>query len=281
MAYSQAFDDQINEPELYRVLSDDDLIDKYKSETNQYYFEALLNRHKKRVLGRVYANVRSKDDVRDIVQLVWINLINRLESYQGVGKFSHYLNVIITNTINDYYREKKTKNSIISDNKELDLEQIEKTPAQDNVEQELINKEKFEILIFQVIPQLSVEHRTVFLLRHEFDHWEQKKSLSWNAIAVLNGMTEAEAKKGFDEVRGQLTDAAYSGHRHEMNPDNLLVYLLWVQSQKPKDTKEMKWQDLSRLLGVSENALKLRYRTAIKEIKRRLDEVYGNGINNQ
>jgi len=258
-------------------LSDGKLISLYNAKGNENAMRTLVDRHHDRIYSRFLSEVKNTADADDLEQLLWFRVHSHLENYQDEGKFAHYVSRIASNLLNDYWRHKHRKASVIvefrgqPENTEQDtLDQatnafVDHTP---NEEDKLITDELIQHLVTELIPKLPVEQRTAWLLRHESEYWEPGQRLDWQHLANLTGVDQATVWHRFESARGKLMRSAHEtdSQCEKLTEEEVLVFIVWSQSQRLRKEDEFTWDYFAELLGVPTNTMKTRYRTAQKTL---------------
>ena len=245
---------------------DYDLVRRYLENGDQASFRILLNRYldiTKRVVSRYCEN---KSDVDDLVQQIWIKIIDSLSRYENQNRFIAFHNTIAKNTIKDYWKFKNVRSSTIS------FEDISNgTDSYNPASTELSEERKYSShqavnhLATQLIPSLPCNLKTVFILRHEAEFWERNRRLSWSALGKLFGLSETEVWQHFDRVR-KASIEALGGSKQKpadnLSEEELSVFIIWTQAQRLPQLKKVTEADLADLLGIPVNTFKTNYRKA-------------------
>ena len=242
------------------------LIRRYATDNDQAAFEILLNRYidKTRIIVKKYCE--NKSDVDDLVQQIWIKIIQSIKGYEEREKFIGFHNVIAKNTIRDYWKHNNVRSSTSSlDEMEEGQHFNYEQSAEISEERKYSNREAMEYLMTKSIPSLPWDLRTVFILRHESEYWEDKKRLSWKELSVLTGLTEDEAWSCFENARTELVDNYRSEGLHkngEISHEAFSVFIIWTQAQRLSESKKVTENEIAKLLGIPLNTFKTKYRKA-------------------
>lgn len=259
--------------------SDGELVSMYVIDHNESAIRALVTRHHDRLYSRFLAELKNEADAKDLEQQLWLQVVRNLSSYKDEGKFAHFLSRIASNLINDFWRSKGRRSKVFVENRE----QNDQTSSQESdggesfdsehygdpgpdEHERFENEELLRYLVTVLIPQVPVEQRTVWLLRHESEYWEEGRRLDWNHMAELNGTEPQEIWQTFETARSKLMKMtiAKSEKPSELTDEELLAFVVWTQAQRLDKGQQYTWEYFSDLLGVPTNTMKTRYRAAQK-----------------
>lgn len=252
--------------------TDAELIHRYVTQGDQRAFEQLMGLYYDSTYRRFLRRCRNQEDAADLTQQLWINMVTRLENYQDEGKFAAFLTRSASNLLTDYWRHKGVVNNVmVEHDSDADLPLMDRLidTAPDPLENIQIYDE-VDTLTRELIPALPCEQRLAWLLRHESEFWEEKQPLRWDHLAELNGIDEQAAWQRFEDLRNKLL-AQTRPEAPQLNLkddcEQALVFLVWTQAQRPSKKQEFTWDYLAGLLGITANALKLRYKKALSNLR--------------
>jgi len=143
-------------------------------------FGELMQAYHQRVYGVLVGMVRNADDARDLSQLAWIKVWNKLHTFKGDADFYTWLYRVTTYVGLDFIRKRNRK-------REVDLldEMQPDRSADSNVAPSVMSRpdhaaQKGEIrdVFDAALETLSPEHRTTLLLR-------EVEGLSYDEIAKV------------------------------------------------------------------------------------------------
>lgn len=254
------------------LITDGELIAAYKAHHDQAAAKALVERHYDFVFRRLRSKL-SVQDAEDCTQLLWTRFFNNIDNYKDENKFDHYLSAAVTNVLKEHWRNTSTSAKYIApagsgsaDDESANA--IEQQPDGNiSVEDAVINSEMINYLVNRLIPGLPAEQRLLWLLHHEAEFWDPEQPLSWDTLAQLNGINTEIAWERFESTRNNMLASTYRGTAIDIDPEYLLVYLVWTQAQRPDKKARFTMNYFSTLLDEPENTLKTRYRA----IKTKLD----------
>lgn len=271
------YKDKIHRRLMAEETTDGELITRYIKDGDQSAFEILLRRHHDRVFWRFLKRCGNRADAEDLTQQLWIRVVDNLDNYSDQDKFGPFLATIGTNLLNDHWRRKGVRSAAFVDwnDDEEDMPRLDPASREGSAEDQVLRGEAINHLVSNLIPSLPAEQRMIYLLRHESEHWEESSRLEWSHLAELNGMSVDEAWSKFESARHSLMGMANNDEAEQPDsPDNdeLLMFLVWTQAQRPN--KEQKYTEsyFADLIGVPVNTLKTRYRAASKSLADGLEQ---------
>ena len=145
-------------------VSDSQLVTLYKN-GNEEAFKDLVDRHKSRVFTKIYLIVKDKYIAEDLLQEVFIKVINTIKSgkYNEEGKFLPWVMRIAHNLAIDHFRKSKRYPVIVME----DGSQVFNTLdfAEDSFEAKQIQKESHKRLR-EFIQELPESQKEVLIMRH-------------------------------------------------------------------------------------------------------------------
>jgi RNA polymerase sigma-70 factor (ECF subfamily) len=150
-------------------------------------FEEIVRRHSARVFHVISRFFRSRSQVEDMAQEVFLKAYTELSSYEGRGSFEGWLSRIATNTcLNELRSRKRHPESLVSDLTEDENSWLENLPAAVSVESPERNVIIAD-LTEKVLSKLSPDDRVVLTLMDGED-------LSVKEVAELTGWSQANIK---------------------------------------------------------------------------------------
>jgi len=260
---------------MLKDITDGELIRRYTVDGDQSAFETLLRRHHDRVFWRFLKRCGNRADAEDLTQQLWVRVVDNLKNYKDEDKFGQFLATIGTNLLNDHWRRKGVRSAAFVDwnDDEDDVPQLDPASGEGSAEDQVIRGEAINHLVSNLIPSLPAEQRMIYLLRHESEHWEESSRLEWSHLAELNGVSVDEAWGQFESARQSLMSKVTGADDEPDDPDTdeLLMFLVWTQAQRPNKEKKFTEGYFADLLGVPVNTLKTRYRAASKSLAEGLE----------
>lgn len=261
-------------------LSDDEVISRYLKNGEDRLFRVLVDRHHGRLFARFLSESRNHADATDLEQQLWLKVFRNIGNYTQEGKFAEYLSRISSNLLTDYWRSKGRRSDVFvesrsySDSESVANDELQRSDAVNNEvegarqDTALYNEELVQYLVSVLIPQLPVEQRMAWLLRHESEYWEPSQRLEWRHLAELNGIDENSAWSLFEGARNKLMSLARKSDANKSTEspdhDETLIFTVWSQAQRLRKEQQFTWDYFADLLDVPTNTMKTRYRAAQK-----------------
>jgi RNA polymerase sigma-70 factor (ECF subfamily) len=156
------------------------LITQYRN-GNEAAFDLLVDRYKSKVYTTIYRIVKDQDVAEDLLQDVFVKVVNTLHSdkYNEEGKFQPWVMRIAHNLAIDYFRKAKRKPTILlEDGSSL----FNSMRFAEESSEELRIKEETLDLVRKLIDELPEAQKEVVILRHYMD-------LSFQEIADQTGVS--------------------------------------------------------------------------------------------
>jgi RNA polymerase sigma-70 factor (ECF subfamily) len=177
----------MNEPE--EVSTDEDLVKAALSGEDEAFTE-LVRRHKRRVFSMVSRFVRSKYELEDVCQEVFIKAYNNLGRYRAEAPFGHWLAKIAVNTCYDTLRKRRRGAD------EVPLESVEYALTDPTAGEKAAAHEAWKTLSGALV-RLKPEDRLVVTLLH-------LEEMSVAEVAELTGWSAAKVKVRAFRARKEL-----------------------------------------------------------------------------
>lgn len=146
---------------------------------DQNAFGELVEIHHSQVYGQILRMVRNSEDAKDIAQLTWIKVWNKIGSFRFESAFSSWLYRVATFTALDAIRKRDSRRELSYENPEESNNPIEDTSVSVVAPPEQIrNLERQEIRerFMEALNQLPEHHKTALMLR-------ENEGLSYKEIA--------------------------------------------------------------------------------------------------
>ena len=126
-------------------------------------FEELVRRHTRRVFGVLAGIVGNMDDVRDVMQDVFLKAYEHIKRFQGRSKFSTWLTSIAINTGTELLRQRRPTESLAEDEDE-DFRPRQVQSWEEDPEQLLAASQRSQ-LVREAILRLPQKYRIAVVLR--------------------------------------------------------------------------------------------------------------------
>lgn len=252
-------------------LTDGELISLYLQRDSEPAMRSLVGRYHAKLHARFRRELPDEADAQDLQQQLWLKVVGSLKNYKDEGKFAHYLSRIAGNLITDFRRSKGRQSDVIMHNEALDgqtdlydkaLNELPEGGSTESEINKLSNDSLVEYLVKVLIPALPVEQRTAWLLQHESEYWDYNNRLDWAHLAELNGINVDETWKHFEGARFKLLTGAKASASTQLEEMENLIFLVWTQAQRVVKEQKFTWDYFAHLIGVPEETMKTRYRSA-------------------
>jgi RNA polymerase sigma-70 factor, ECF subfamily len=172
-------------------LSDEELVRAFVGDNEEKAFNEIVNRYGDKIYKIALGITRNPSHAEDVLQEVFVTLLQKLDSFHEESKFSTWLYRVAANT--SYMRlrsEKKYNNELsledyVSYDEDGALKGIEIKDWSDRPDEVLLSKEVIEI-IEKAVNELPIANRVVFHLRdvEGFSNEEVAKILRLSLPAV-------------------------------------------------------------------------------------------------
>jgi len=244
--------------------SDSELIRDYRDNKSSTAFESLVRRHYNTVNKRLLRLTQNQADADDLSQKLWIRVIENLSGYNERQKFPNFLNTIATNLLKDEWRKSGVRKQSSLDELLGESNGQALLSTDDDVSDTIANQHEISYLVKELIPNLAIKFRSVFILRHESEYWDNKQPFQWQHLGELNNISTEDAGRRFMSARDSLIDD--NTDNQEISDEDRLIFLIWTQAQRQNKSDKQTETYLASLLGIPVNTFKTRYRAALAEL---------------
>ncbi len=152
----------------HKALSDTVLVRSFVGTQDEEAFNEIVNRYGDKIYGLALRITHNPSDAEDVLQEVFVNLIEKLDTFHGESKFSVWLYRVAANASFIYLRtEKKYKNELsdyVSYDEDGMLKGVEMKDWSNRPDEVLLSKELMEI-IEKEMNELPVAYRIALHLR--------------------------------------------------------------------------------------------------------------------
>lgn len=170
--------------------SDDNIIDQIIY-GEHYLFEVIMRRYNQRLYRVLRTILKSDDEAEEILQSTYVTVFFKLKEYNKEGKFAGWITKIATHLAFAAQRKKIRELPIDQESSEDIF-----NPSRLTQEQE-VNSKELRTIINNAIEQLTLENRTIFILR-------EIEQLSIAETADCTQISEANVKVRLHRAKGQL-----------------------------------------------------------------------------
>jgi RNA polymerase sigma-70 factor, ECF subfamily len=184
--------------------SDEELVRAFVGDKDEKAFNEIVNRYGDEIYRLALGITRNPSHAEDILQEVFVTLLQKLDSFHEESKFSTWLYRVAANASFMHLRtEKKKKNEVslenyVSYDEDGTLKGVEVKDWSDRPDEALLNKEEMEI-IERAVNELPVPYRAVFHLRNV-------EGLTDYETARVLGLSVSAAKSRIHRARLFLRD---------------------------------------------------------------------------
>lgn len=167
--------------DTFYARTDEELVVLY-THGNNNAFDVLLERHKQPLYTYIFYTVRHNGLAEDIFQDTFVKALSTIKQgkYTENGKFKAWLMRIAHNLMIDYFRQKKSENTVSNDDYEPDLWN-NSTFCEDTIEVEMVRKQVLSD-VRKLVASLPDPQREVLEMRYY-------KDLSFKEIASQTGVS--------------------------------------------------------------------------------------------
>lgn len=191
-------------PDLVNT-TDEKLIELFTSSNDEKAFEEIVNRYGDKIYGLALRITRNHHSAEEVLQEVFLSLINKIHTFRGESKFSSWLYRVTANASYMYLRaQKKYENDVsLEDYVPYDengtlMGRIKVKDWSDRPDEALLSKEAMEI-IERAINELPEPYRVVFHLR-------DIEGFSNEEVSVVLGLSVPALKSRLHRARLFLRD---------------------------------------------------------------------------
>jgi RNA polymerase sigma-70 factor, ECF subfamily len=198
---------------ILKGFSDEELVRSFVEDHDEGTFNEIVNRYGDKIYRTALRITHNTSDAEDVLQEVFITLIEKINTFHRGSKFSTWLYRVTANASFIHLRdEKKYKNEVsleeyVSHDEDGAFKGVETKDWSDRPDEVLQSKEAMEI-IEKAVNELPVHHRVVFHLRdvEGFTSQEVAKVLGLSLTAVKTRIHRARLL-----LRNKLLDYFYAG----------------------------------------------------------------------
>jgi RNA polymerase sigma-70 factor, ECF subfamily len=189
----------------HKVLSDEKLARNFVESHDEEAFNEIVNRYGDKIYRTALRITHNPSDAEDVLQEVFIKLMNKLDTLCGESKFSTWLYRVAANASFMHLRteKKKYKNEVSLENyvsygEDGTFTGVEMKDWSDRPDEVLLNKETIQI-IEKAVNELPVAYGIVFHLR-------DIEGLTNHEIAKILGLSLPNVKSRIHRTRLFLRD---------------------------------------------------------------------------
>lgn len=144
---------------------------------DQSAFNQLVALHYDKVYGQALRMTKSEEDAKDVAQLAWIKVWNKLSTFRGDSAFTSWVYRITTFTALDHIRKRKSRRESATDAEILELAaNADASPVASPEQVRTIERKELQSRIEAALDLLPEKLRTALRLR-------EIEGLTYEAIA--------------------------------------------------------------------------------------------------
>jgi RNA polymerase sigma-70 factor, ECF subfamily len=168
-------------------------------------FEALTNRHERRVYSLALRMLRQEQDAEDVTQQTFLSALENVGRFRGDASFSTWLLRIASHAALKVIRKRKGLDTVSLEEATEETDHYDTIPHPEYIAdwrqspEELVHKNETKRLLDDALAKLDDKHRLVFLLR-------DVEGLSVKEAAEALGLSEANTKVRLLRARLQLRE---------------------------------------------------------------------------
>lgn len=155
---------------------------------NREYFPILMDIYRTRVYAKAFFITNSKEDAEDIAQETFLQMLNKIDQWQG-GNFEVWLLKIAQNLSIDFLRKRKSG---------VTTEEILPEREKTSPEETLLRQEKIEN-IHKILQRLPSVQKEILYLKHF-------SGLSIREIAIKRNCSEGTVKATLFQILQKLAE---------------------------------------------------------------------------
>ena len=195
----------------HRKLTDEELIRVFVEDQDEKAFNEIVDRYGDKIYRTALRITHNPSDAEDVLQDVFITLIEKIDTFHEESKFSTWLYTVAANASFMHLRtEKKYKSELslenVSYNEDGTFKGVEIKDWSGRPDEVLLSKEAMEI-IERAVNELPVAYRVVFHLR-------DVEGLTNHEISKILGLSVPNVKSRIHRARLFLRDRL-SDHFYE------------------------------------------------------------------
>ncbi len=189
-------------------MQDIDLLRQYVAGDPEAFI-ALFHRYRKPVYNFIVRTVQDRNTAEDLLQDVFMRVIQRAEDFRGESKFTTWLYTIARNLCIDQLRKTNLRRNVSlngasrsienGEKREVTVQVVDRKPGVDRH----TNSKRLQEVIANAVERLPEEQREVFLMR-------QVQNMPFREIANVVGVSENTIKSrmryALERLREMLVD---------------------------------------------------------------------------
>jgi RNA polymerase sigma-70 factor (ECF subfamily) len=175
-------------------------------------FREIVERYQAKVFSIIFGILRNHNDAEDIAQQVFAKIYFSIQNFDFRSSLLTWIYKITVNECYDYLRKKRVRKLVYeSDFSEEDALRMENSETVIDQEQRMDTRLAQRDLVLKLLDKLSVEDRTLLLLKEVEGH-------SVEELSQMTGMNENTIKVKLFRARQKLVKAAHRLNRAGSGP---------------------------------------------------------------
>lgn len=170
------------------TAEDEKLLSQFKEPTTQKSaFEQMVRKYSRPLFSHVAKYVNYREDIEDILQIVWVKAWKGLENFRGESQLSTWLFTIATREAYNYYRSRKPISVEISD---------ESHPFSSENSDHTLDSTAILDKLQQAMDHLPEKQKNVFVMRYfEEMPYEEMSQKTGTSVGALKASYHHAVKK--------------------------------------------------------------------------------------
>ena len=168
-------------------------------------FEALTNRHERRVFSLAMRMLQQEQDAEDVTQQTFLSALENLDTFRGEASFATWLFRIATHAALKIIRKRRGLETVSLEAASEGGDEADAVPHPEFIAdwrlspEQLVQRNEVRRLLDEALTRLDEKHRLVFLLR-------DVEGLSIQETAEALGLSEANTRVRLLRARLQLRE---------------------------------------------------------------------------
>lgn len=148
----------------YDTCADEKLMD-YIQRGDRTAFDVLYERYSKRMLYYFHRMLGGNEEkAQDFLQDLFLKIVEKPDRFSTNHKFTSWIFTVAHNMCKNEYRQQSVR-QIVTSTPDMDL--LSEHIGDDHPIEQALDHQNFEEAVIQALSDVSPEHKTTFLLRHQ------------------------------------------------------------------------------------------------------------------
>lgn len=176
-----------------KLESDSEIVERISRGEREYY-RILVDKYSMMIFHVVRSFERNEEEVKGIVQEIFVKAYTRLDTFSNRSKFSTWIYSLALNHCKDYAKNIRRKNSRFS---ELEDTFIDNTVSSDLKPDESIEQNESRDLLYKAIQKLPADQSEPLLMKY-------RDGMSYKTISEQMKISESALKVRVHRARTEL-----------------------------------------------------------------------------